>query len=498
MRRSFDLFMKRIFALFLFLSISFHSKANFDFNANCVEAYKAIISLRLEHGKALIEKEKRERPSNTIAILLDNYLDFYTIFTSESQADFNRLKGNKSSRLRRIEKEDEKSPYYLFCQAEVNMQWAITRARFGEYYTAALEINRAYSYLKENRSKFPQFWPNNKDLGILNIVLGNVPPGLKTVLNTLGVNADIKTGVNLMEQAIVQLPKSEYSFFYDETALYLSYVLNDIVADENAYSKAVRYLKPVNDSCLLKSFVLGFVSMKTAHNTEAISVFNSRPSGSSYSSFKHMDYLLATAKLNRMDDDAATYFQKYLSNYQGVFNIKDSYLRMAWAGLLKGDLKKYNELANSVRSKGYTFNDRDKHAVKEVEDGVPDLYLLGARLLYDGGYYDRALSVLKAKKTSELTDEKDKLEYSYRMARIYDGLQDEAKAIQYYAQTINTGSGKQWYFAANSSLNLAKIYERQNNNAKAKQYYQLCLDMKGHEYKSSIDAKAKAGLKRVK
>ncbi|MND42271.1 hypothetical protein D3C80_330430 [compost metagenome] len=490
--------MKKIFALVLLLSISVHTKANFDFNANCVEAYKAIVSLRLEHGKALIEKEKRERPTNAISTLLENYLDFYTIFTSESHADFNRLKGNKSSRLRRLEKEDEKSPYYLFCQAEVNMQWAITRARFGEYYTSALEINRAYSYLKENRSKFPQFLPNNKDLGILNIVLGNVPSSLKTVLNTLGVNADIKTGVSLMEQALAQMPKSEYSFFYDETALYLSYVLNDVVADENAYSKAMRYLKPVSDSCLLKSFVLGFVSMKTAHNTEAISVFMSRPVSSSYTSFKHIDYLLATAKLNRMDDDAAAYFQKYLNNYQGVFNIKDSYLRMAWAALLKGDLKRYNELSDQAKSKGYSFNDKDKHALKEIEDGVPDLYLLGSRLLYDGGYYDRALSVLRAKKTTELADEKDKLEYTYRMGRIYDSLQDEAKAIQYYSQTINAGSGKQWYFAANSSLALAKIYERQNNTPKAKQYYQLCLGMKGHEYKSSIDAKAKAGLKRVK
>lgn len=49
--------MKKIFALVLLLSISVHTKANFDFNANCVEAYKAIVSLRLEHGKALIEKK---------------------------------------------------------------------------------------------------------------------------------------------------------------------------------------------------------------------------------------------------------------------------------------------------------------------------------------------------------------------------------------------------------------------------------------------------------
>ncbi|UKJ07421.1 tetratricopeptide repeat protein [Solitalea lacus] len=488
---------KIVLVLGFFLFVSFSAKANFDFNSNCIEAYKAILALKLDLGKSLIEKEKRTHPDNAIVVLLENYHDFYTIFTSESQADFNRLKGNKSARLRRLEKESENSPYYLFCQAEVNMQWAITRARFGEYYTAALEINRAFSYLKENKNNFAQFWPNYKDLGILNIVLGNVPASLKTILNTFGVNADIKIGVSLMEQALVQLPKSEYSFFYDETAMCLSYVLHDVVGDENAYVKATRYLKPVSDSSLLKSFVQGYVSMKTAHNSEAIAVFNNRPVGSTYSSFKHIDYLLAVAKLNRLDDDAATFFFKYLGNYKGVFNIKDSYLRIAWSFLLKGDLKRYNEYVALVKAKGYELNEKDKHALKEVEAGTPDLYLLGARLLYDGGYYEKALSVLKSKKITEGTPEYEKLECNYRFGRIYDALDEDEKAIQCYNQTINAGKGKQWYFAANSSLSLGKIYENLKNYGKARLYYQLCLDMKGHEYKSGIDAKAKAGLKRI-
>ncbi|MCO4293436.1 tetratricopeptide repeat protein [Solitalea sp. MAHUQ-68] len=491
--------MKKVFLLFLFLLSLIHpAKANFDFNANCIEAYKSVLALKLDYAKTLIEKEKKEHPNNAIVTLLENYHDFYTIFTSESEADFNRLKSNKSTRLRRIEKEDERSPYYLFCQAEINIQWAITRARFGEYYTAALEINRAYGYLKDNRGKFPQFWPNNKDMGILNIVMGNVPSGLKSVLSTFGVNADIKTGVNMMEQALMQMPGSEYSFFYDETALYLSYVLNDIVGDDNAYAKSLKYLKPVSDSCLLKSFVQGYVCMKTAHNNEAISIFSSRPSGVNYAPFKHLEYLLATAKLNRMDDDADLFFQKYLTNYRGVFNIKDSYLRIGWSNLLDGDLKKYQQSVTLVKTKGYDYNDKDKHALKEVEGGVPDLYLLGARLLYDGGYYDRALNVLKSKKITDQTTEKDKLEYSYRMGRIFDALKDYDKAMHYYTLTVESGSGKQWYFAANSALSLGKIYENQKNYVKAKQYYKLCIDMKDHEYKNSIDAKAKAGLKRLK
>ena len=44
---------------------------------------------------------------------------------------------------------------------------------------------------------------------------------------------------------------------------------------------------------------------------------------------------------------------------------------------------------------------------------------------------------------------------------------------------------------------MGKIYEKRNNTTKAREAYNTAIGMKNHEYESSIESKAKAGLKRL-
>lgn len=55
---------------------------------------------------------------------------------------------------------DPGSPYYLFTQAEVNLQWAALSIKFGEYLNSIFEIRKAYKLLEENQNKFPDFKAN--------------------------------------------------------------------------------------------------------------------------------------------------------------------------------------------------------------------------------------------------------------------------------------------------------------------------------------------------
>ena len=128
----------RLYLLLFLLSISLYSYANFDFNPNCINAYEQILSLRLNNARTLIAAEKRSNPQNSIPYLLDNYVDYFTLLTTENKNDFEKLKRNKALRLSRMEKEDRNSPYYLFAQAEINLQWALTRSKFEEFFTAKL------------------------------------------------------------------------------------------------------------------------------------------------------------------------------------------------------------------------------------------------------------------------------------------------------------------------------------------------------------------------
>ena len=137
-----------------------------------------------------------------------------------------------------------------------------------------------------------------------------------------------------------------------------------------------------------------------------------------------------------------------------------------------------------------------KEATKKL---VPNVYLLKAKLLCDGGYYEKAISTILEKKPTEVyKTPKDILEFSYRLAKIYYSWKKYDEAIPYYELTIKNGAESEFYFAANSCIELGIIYENRKDYAKAKYYFEKSMTMKNDEYRSSIKQNAKAGLNRIR
>ena len=488
----------RLFTFSLLLSLPLSLFASFDFNANCLNAYRSIFELKLGNAKAYISTEKRQHPKNSIIPLLENYVDYFTIITSESKADFDRLKGNKSDRLDQISDDDKTSPYYLYAQAEINLQWALIHGRFGEYFNAAMSIKRANTMLQDNAKKFPNFHLNLKGLGLINVVLGNMPDGaLKTALSTFGIKGNMQNGLDMFEKLAQNLPKSSYEPFYEEVIFYYAYVLTDVAHSSSAYSKTMKYTQRIADTSLLKSYLQSYVCIKNAHNDEAISILSKKPEGNLYQPFPYLDYLEGIAHLNKFDFSAANHFNRFLEANKGVNYIKDTNLRLGWIALLKGDKNGYLSYIAKVTNNGYTYNEKDKQAKNEAIAAVPSVDLLKARLLYDGGYLSKALQYLSDKNTNDFSNDKNKTEFNYRLGRIYDDLGKEDQALTAYQATINQGRALKYYFAANAALQMGKVYERRRNTAKAKEAFNAAISMKNHEYESSIESQAKAGLKRL-
>jgi len=488
----------RLFSIVFCLSLPISVFANFDFNANCLNAYKSIFELKLGNAKAYIATEKKLRPNNSIIPLLENYVDYFTLITSDSKAEFDRLKGNKSARLDQISDDDAKSPYCLYAQAEINLQWALIRGRYGEYFNAAMEIRKANGQLQENNKKFPNFQLNYKGLGLINAVLGNLPDGaLKSTLSTFGIKGNLQNGLNMFEKLADNLPKSSYEPFYEEVVFYYAYVLTDVAHSTSAYAKTMKYTDRIADTSLLKSYLESYVCIKNGHNEEAINILAKKPEGGVYQPFPYLDYLEGIAHLNKLDLIAATYFNRFLQTNKGVNYIKDTNLHLAWIALLKGDKSSYSAYVSKVINNGYTYNEKDKQAQNEAAGPTPAVNLLKARLLFDGGYLTKALQTLGADNASDYSSDKDKTEYNYRLGRIYDDLGKDDLALTSYQATINQGKNLKYYFAANAALQMGKIYEKRKNTAKAKEAFNIAIAMKNHEYESSIESQAKAGLRRL-
>ena len=93
---------------------------------------------------------------------------------------------------------------------------------------------------------------------------------------------------------------------------------------------------------------------------------------------------------------------------------------------------------------------------------------------------------------------KDQIEYHYRKGRIYQYIGKTNEAIEAYKLAMEKGKKTNYYFPASASLQLGLIYEEQQEWEKAKASFHRCLEMKNHEYKNSIDTRAKSGIDRVK
>ena len=71
-------------------------------------------------------------------------------------------------------------------------------------------------------------------------------------------------------------------------------------------------------------------------------------------------------------------------------------------------------------------------------------------------------------------------------------------AINAYLTSIKLGEKRKEYFAARAALQIGYIYEKQGQKSTAIAYFQTCLDMDDHDYKDSLDQRAKSGIARCK
>lgn len=469
----------------------------FKFSPQATKAYHATLSLQLDQAKIELQTLQVQEPDNMIGVLIEDYIDFFTIFINEEEEEFKRLEKNKFKRLEKIRDADPYSPYYNYCQAEIYLHWALVRLKFEEYFTTFGEVKNAYRLLKNNQETFPHFVANKKSLGILHALIGTIPENYQWGVKLLGgMEGSIAQGQQEIE-AVLEFSKTNDFIFEEETVFMYSLLLLHL---KNNIGQA---WETISGSSLdpkanpLACFALANVAMRTGRNDQAIDYLTDRPTGDQFAPFPYLNYMLGLTKLYRLDSDAAVYLQKYVDDFKGLNYIKEAYQKMAWSRLIEGDETGYHNYMKQCASFGAAVIGGDKMALREAEAGqAPNPILIKARLLFDGGYYERAASTLEANEVDFLAGE-HRLEYLYRLGRIYHLSDQQRQAIKNYKATISEGEDHPAYYACNAALQLGIIYEQAGNVTDARTWFKRCLSIKPKEYRSSLHQKAKAGLNRL-
>ncbi len=480
-------------------------QAQFNFDENCQRTYQAILSLQFTEAHRLIELEKETDPSNLIPLYLENYIDFLTLFIGEDRNVYHLFKEKEPDRISRLEKGRKDSPYYDFCLAEVHIQWAFARLKFGDYTSAAFEIRKAHALFSANETKYPSFVVNKIGLGMVHVIVGIIPENYKWVADLMGLDGSMETGLKEIRQVAEYQGSDKIALLYKPEALfYLAFLAANLQKNKKDALPVLNLLNNQhNDIQSLKSPLLIFanasVLMKNGQNDEALARLQERTSLSQRCPFYYLDYLEGMARLNSLDFTASGYFEKFIKNFRGQNYIRSAYQKLGWIALLRGDTVRFHQIMRHVQAKGVPNIDEDKQAVNEAEKNtLPNVILLRARLLFDGGYYSRALNELLYNSIkASVKSKRDMIEYNYRLGRIYHETGNLTKALEYYRQTIKQGSKEPFYFAAGAAYQMGLLYENTGDWVKADSAYHTCLSINTREYKTSLNQKAKAGLNRV-
>lgn len=493
--------MKKIFFLVtLFFVTPLLTAQQVHVDSLCRKAYVEILSLRFAPAIKILNAEKQLDPENVYVDYLNNYMDFLRVFIGENPALFDKLTNSFSNRYNRVKQLPDTSRYKNLLLANMNLQWAFARLKFRQYFTAAWELNRAYRMLTDNVNRFPRFLPDYITLGVLHVMIGLVPDKYGWMLKIISMKGSVKQGkaelYNVLDNALKN-PSEVY--LRDEALFYLGFIELNLAPDQKALDKLMVYLNKTNKDNLLMDFLKIDIHIHYGQNEMALKELNNVPNSPDYFPFYYLDFLKGQCYLRKMEPDSAIIFIHYfLKHFNGINYIKDAWRKEAWAVLLKGNVSGYRQLMDSVINHGAVEVGSDKEALQEAQSGkIPNISLLKARLLFDGGYYARAKTVLNNMDTIPLTAP-ELLERIYRYARIAHRQNHIAKAKKEYLMTIALGSSSPLYFAGNAALKLGEIYETQDSLILAKKYYNKCLHMNFDEYRNSIRGQAKEALARIK
>ena len=488
--------MQKTFLILLLTLISLSTKASdFDINSTMQRAYSEIIKTNLSVGRTILENDKT---NNGVKVYLKSYADLIQLLVNEEKDFYPQFIDNQISRIAYLEKLDKKSPYNRFLQAEVRLHTAFVRLKFGHEIKGSWEIIKAYKLLEANTKEFPGFLPNQKSLGLLHILIGSTPENYQWVATILRLKGNIKQGLAELQNVIKK------DSMYSNEAQLIDYLIHAYILKFTPKKLAdfQTFIQQNPDNQLFTFFGITTL-MKEGKSEAALAIMDNRKMDKSHLPFPFLEYLKAEIYLQKGQyQTALKFYQNFLIKYKGFNFLKDTYYKLFLCYWLNNEEVKGVQYLEKIKMAGSTIVESDKAATKFSENYLnkkllnptSQKVLMKARLAFDGGYYEKALEFLNAYSENSFDQISDCTEFNYRKGRILQKMNNFPQSITFFERAIVLSENQNWSFGASSALQLGYIYQSKNEKMKSKIYFEKAISYKKHEYKNSVDNKAKAAL----
>jgi hypothetical protein len=489
------MFSRKIFFTTIIFVVSFQTiRAEYKVTEKCTRAWESLFNLDFISARKIIQDELKENPVNYYAYYLDQQIDAYFIMINASQSDYENFEEQYMKRREIMDGKNTESPYYVLCEAEMQLQMGIFNVIFGDKLTGIRRAYSAYKKFYSNQKAYPDFIYNQKIIGMFNIALSNLPPFAAWAAEAFGIDGDYDTGFKIMFDYFDEVKKVKG--LNTEAALYiaLGYKLNK--EPEKAYKFFESVDSTIIDYRLLKYFH-GNTAWASGKNTKAIALFSKfNPVGLEIE-FLPYNYMMGKILMRSLDKQAETNLLTFLRKTKKDAYIKEINYYLAMYYLMNGDLESFKKYKKIAYEKGGDVTERDRETMYDCQlDYIPNPTLVKCKLLLDGGYLERFNQTMKNFQLMEAKLLPYKLEYYLLMGRYYEAKKNTLSAIDSYKKVIDLGSDSDYYFASEAALRLGMYYENKDKD-QADSYYKISLDLYDSNYYEYIENLASKGMERV-
>lgn len=455
------------------------------FTSNAKRAYNLTLNLQWEDARTLINPTD---PSSAYVLGLSQAIE---LLVNEDVSKFEAYETAFETQIKNLQSSKKLSPEQLFYETELSLYWSFVHLKFGNEFDAAFLLRKSYQLAAQGKKKYPAFVPLLKSHGLLQIILGSVPEKYAWILGIMNMEGSIRSGLEELET--VTGSNTEVSL---EATLLLAlvqgYVLQESVEANATIAKVLE-----RDSTQRSALFIGAsLNLKNSQAENALTMLAALQE----SSLPSVHYFLGEALLCKGEyEKSAQAFLKYTQLFKGSSFIKDAYFKTGLCYYLLNQKTKAANYFLLAQQKGSDKTEADKYAARTLlsTDSI-NAKLFKVRFFTDGGYYEKAKEIIHTITPEDLPGKKAQTEFYYRQARIAHKTNQLNAARLFYEQTIDMSAGNSWYFAPNACLQIGYIYQQQNNIPLARKNFEKALSYKKHEYKNSIDAKAKSALAQTK
>ncbi|HAD96295.1 MAG TPA: hypothetical protein DCG19_02755 [Cryomorphaceae bacterium] len=458
-------------------------------------AFGKMAELRFQEAEDLIAREEQRNPDNLALAYMRGALLTVGLFISESESEFEDNQSQLESYISTLEKAPDSDPQKGFMISQLRLGMAILHGRFRNNFSAGWQFYKAYNLLENNYKVFPQYKPGYVPLGVLYVAIGSLPDGYQSIASIIGIKGDVKKGMELIRKGYYGIQKEEENRFYrDYFGFIYSYISLEL-SDDNSVSPESLGLN-VRTSSYLR-YMQARVEVDRGNARKALDILKTRPRGDGYQHFGYLDYYTGRMALAFSPDTAYQYLHKYLKeNSTGNYR-KSTYRYLSWYAMLIDDKSLIREYRQKVMREGTLNTGADKQAYREAQEPFNEILIKG-RIYFDGGLYSKAAKYLLSRESMlDQFGNADKLEFYYRLGRVFQESEESDKAIVYFKKALEIPVKESTFSQGNAALQLASVWEKKGNKAEARKYYEKTLSYKGFPFYEGLHQKAKAGLNRI-